>query len=128
MLSVCCLGFFQSIPIITREVYGFNVAEQGLSFFAIGIGGFLSLLVVPWQERKYLKNVTSKGPEARLYITCLGGIIMVLGGFIIAFSEGRGHWLGPLSGITVLTIGIFCVFSSIFSVSLFKSFAVFTRV
>lgn len=70
---------------------------------------------MPWQERKYRQNVARKGPEARLYIACAGGIFLCGGGFITAFSEGRGHWIGPLCGVGLVTIGIFCVFSSIFA-------------
>lgn len=132
-LSYCHTGFFQAIPIITQKVYGFNVAEQGLSFFSIAIGAVVAMLLVPWQERKYKKNVARRGPEARLYITCLGGFIMFAGGMIIsqstltfphltteltssiAFSEGRGHWVGPLFGVGTVTIGIFCIFYSTFA-------------
>lgn len=32
-----------------------------------------------------------------------------------AFSEGRGHWIGPLFGIAMVTVGIFCIFSSSFA-------------
>lgn len=84
MLALSRPGFFQAIPIITRRIYGFNVAEQGLAFFSLVVGGAVALLIVPWQERMYRKNVQRRGPEARLYIACLGGFIMFSGGLIIS--------------------------------------------
>lgn len=63
--------------------------------------GFLSSYYL--QEKWYQKNVVKKGPEARLYLSLIGGILFPIGAFILAFSQGRGHWFGPVVGMFLVS-------------------------
>jgi len=55
------------------------------------------------QEKWYQKNVAKKGPEARLYLSLVGGLVFPAGAFILAFSQGRGHWFGAVVGMFLVS-------------------------
>lgn len=62
-----------------------------------------------------LPAVAALGPDARMYAACIGGLLLPFGIFIFAFSQGRGHFLGPLAGLTIVFAGIFTIYSGMFS-------------
>jgi len=85
------------------NVYGFTAGQSGATFATIVIaailGGFTNLL----QERLYAKNVAKRGSEARLYLCMVGGLLFPSGIMIFAFSQGRGHWMGPCIGLVCVS-------------------------
>lgn len=56
-----------------------------------------------YQERLYRKHVAKRGPEARLYSSLVGGLVFPAGALILAFSQGRGHWMGPIVGLVLVS-------------------------
>lgn len=108
-------SFFASIPVVFNDIYGFNVWQQGLAYLSIAIGCIVAMPFIPWQERLYTRTVSKRGPEARLYPAMVGGVTIWAGGMILAFSEGRGHWMGPVVAICICVGGIFHVFTSVFN-------------
>lgn len=62
-----------------------------------------------FQERIYKQKFSTNGPEARLYMSCLGGLLLPTGGLILSFAQGRGHWSGPAIGVVIIMTGIFTI-------------------
>ena len=68
-----------------------------------------------YQERLYRKRVARRGPEARLYASLIGGLVFPAGAFILAFSQGRGHWMGPVVGVALIFTGVYTIYLAVFS-------------
>lgn len=117
--------------------YGFNAGEVGLVFYSVvSVAWFplrsaediadptLSRRVASiigfgtnfYQERLYRAHVARRGPEARLYASLVGGLVFPAGAFILAFSQGRGHWMGPVVGLTLIFTGTYTIYLCVFSV------------
>jgi hypothetical protein len=45
------------------------------------------------------------GPEARLFYSCVGGIVFVFGGIIVSFAQGRTHWIVVCIGFVLIQFG-----------------------
>ncbi|KAM0756467.1 MFS general substrate transporter [Meredithblackwellia eburnea MCA 4105] len=105
----------EAVPLVFTEVYHFNLGEVGLVFytavFAAGIGWVTNL----YQEKLYRSTVAKRGPEARLYASCVGGLAFPAGLFIFAFSQGRGHWMGPTVGLALTFSGVFTIYLATFN-------------
>lgn len=116
--------------------YGFNEGEVGLTFYALVYvrcsarrSGRKRVADIPlpslaatigfasnfYQERLYKANVGRRGPEARLYASLIGGLLFPIGAFILAFTQGRTHWMGPVVGLTIIFIGIYTIYLAVFS-------------
>lgn len=105
----------EAVPDVMGTVYNFNQGEIGLTFLAIALGGAFGHLMNIYQERVYQRTVAKRGPEARLYMACFGGLLLPAGMWIFAFSQGWGYWLGPVCGMVVLFTGIFAVYLAAFN-------------
>lgn len=68
-----------------------------------------------YQEKLYQKHVATRGPEARLYASLIGGLVFPAGAYILAFSQGRGHWMGPVVGLTMIFTGVYTIYLAVFS-------------
>jgi hypothetical protein len=98
-----------------QGVYGFNSGESGTVFLAVCVGGLVGAVINKWQERLYNKHYATRGVEARLYVACYLCWLFPGGIFIIAFSQGRGHWMGPVVGLAVAFTGVFNIYQATFS-------------
>lgn len=89
-LLLCCVSpaDFSAVP----------PADHSFRSFASFIGFGTNFI----QERMYRSHVAKRGPEARLYASLVGGLVFPAGAFILAFSQGRGHWMGPIVGLTMV--------------------------
>ncbi|KAJ6185161.1 hypothetical protein N7519_006462 [Penicillium mononematosum] len=73
-----------------------------------------------FQIRKY-QSLTSDpnakvAPEARLYGALCGAVWLPIGLFLYSFTQYKGlHWIGPVIGLALITIGIFFIFESCYS-------------
>ena len=85
------------------NVYGFSAGQSGSTFAAIVIAAIIGGLTNLYQERLYARNVEKRGPEARLYLCMVGGLLFPAGIMIFAFSQGRGHWIGPCIGLVCVS-------------------------
>lgn len=85
-----------------QNVYGFSAGQSGAVFASVVIAALLGGLTNLYQERLYARHVATRGPEARLYACMLGGLLFPSGIMIFAFSQGRGHWIGPCIGLVVV--------------------------
>ncbi|GAA5871883.1 hypothetical protein JCM3774_000717 [Rhodotorula dairenensis] len=105
----------EALPLIFSDVYGFNQGEVGLTFYSVVIASLIGFGANVYQERLYRKHVARRGPEARLYASLVGGLVFPAGAFILAFSQGRGHWMGPIVGVTLIFTGVYTIYLAVFS-------------
>ncbi|GAA5861875.1 hypothetical protein JCM5353_007126, partial [Sporobolomyces roseus] len=112
----CLYLLVEAIPLIFGNVYGFNIGEVGLTFYSVIVSTFIGFLSSYYlQEKWYQKNVAKKGPEARLYLSLVGGLVFPAGAFILAFSQGRGHWFGAVVGMFLIFYGVYTIYLAVFT-------------
>ncbi|KAL8278271.1 hypothetical protein RQP46_009303 [Phenoliferia psychrophenolica] len=84
----------EAVPDVMRSVYGFNQGEIGTTFISVGLAAIIGSGMNVYQERLYQRTA---------------------GIFIFAFSQGRGHWMGPVCGLVVLFTGVFAIYLAAFN-------------
>jgi len=110
----------ESVGLVFGTLYPqFNPGQLGAVFASVSIGSLIGFITSFWQERLYRAKVATRGPEARLYFACIGGILIVIGALIYAWTsiEHRHNipWIAPCIGITLFTIGLFHVYLAVFN-------------
>ncbi|GAA5899377.1 MFS transporter [Sporobolomyces salmoneus] len=112
----CLYLLVEAIPLIFSNQYSFNIGEVGLVFYSVIVATFAGFLTTYFlQEKLYQKNVARRGPEARLYASLIGGLVFPAGAFILAFSQGRGHWFGPVVGVFLIFYGVYTIYLAVFT-------------
>lgn len=130
---------FASIPLVYTRVYNFSVAEAGLIFVAMIIGGIVAtcgglyserLLKHPsWQTKNSApgdkdsrfwafmrRKFPVESPESRLYFTCLTSIFLPIGLFIFGFcAQPDVHWIVPAIAVFFASMGIYFVYLATFN-------------
>ncbi|KAH7018537.1 major facilitator superfamily domain-containing protein [Microdochium trichocladiopsis] len=128
---------FASIPLVYRRVYNFSIAQAGLVFFAMIIGGIVAtcgglyseqLLKHPsWQTKGsgeggsafwafMRRKFPVESPESRLYFTCLTSIFLPIGLFMFGFCARPDiHWIVPAIAIVFASMGIYFVYLATFN-------------
>lgn len=109
---------FQSFPIIFGN-HGFSPEFIGLSFLGIGVGMVIASLSQPywnWLTRKEIQKYGTIRPEFRLIMGQVGGVLIPIALFWIAFTTYRSvHWIVPIIGSIPLGTGICFAFTSTFT-------------
>ena len=108
-------GLLESIPLIFENVYHWDLGNTGLAFWSLVLGAFIALALNWHQEYLYRKYYPKHGPEARLFYSCAGGITFVLGSIIVAFAQGRTHWIVVCLGYVLIQCAIFHIYLSVFN-------------
>ncbi|THH05837.1 hypothetical protein EW146_g9793 [Bondarzewia mesenterica] len=110
---------FQAFPIIFEQGHGFNTQMTGLTFLGIGLGEVLGLCTQPYWNRKFREYKAAHGdppPEFRLKMGQVGGILVPLGLYWLAFTTYRHvHWIVPLIASVPFGMGTYFVFTSTFT-------------
>ncbi|KAF8060262.1 major facilitator superfamily domain-containing protein [Lyophyllum atratum] len=111
---------FQAFPIIFRDGHGFNMQSTGMTFLGIGLGMVLAISSQPyWNrlfEREAAKHEGEAPPEIRLIMGQLGGVLVPVGLFWLAFTSfPRIHWIVPIIGSVPFGSGIYFVYMSTFT-------------
>ncbi|PPR06166.1 hypothetical protein CVT24_000713 [Panaeolus cyanescens] len=79
--------------------------DMGLVLAADCVGAFLGASTNPIQERLYKKYHARKGPQARLFVSCVAGLVFPLSMFIFAWCTTDGVFTAPpIGGSTQGTI------------------------
>ncbi|KAJ5484592.1 Major facilitator superfamily domain general substrate transporter [Penicillium expansum] len=112
--------FLSVIPITFQEKRGWNEGISGLPYISLCLGTTIGFGLHFFQIRKY-KSLSANpniqvAPEARLYGALCGAVWLPIGLFIYSFTQYKGlHWMGPVVGLALITIGIFFIFESCYS-------------
>ncbi|ETW81890.1 major facilitator superfamily [Heterobasidion irregulare TC 32-1] len=110
---------FQAFPIIFERGHGFNAQMTGLTFLGIGLGMVIGLSTQPYWNRKFREYKSAHGdppPEFRLCMGQVGGILVPIGLFWLAFTTYRSvHWMVPLVASIPFGTGTYFVFTSTFT-------------
>lgn len=114
--------FTQSVEQVFNELYGFESYSAGYVQGAVVIGQIVGWFPVQLNSRWYFasaaRNKEFPGvpiPEARLYMSILGGFVGMTGGmFVYAWtSYPQIHWIAPTIGLGMVGFGINVVVSAI---------------
>ncbi|KAG5730017.1 hypothetical protein E4T56_gene20192 [Termitomyces sp. T112] len=111
---------FQAFPIIFVNNHGFNVQSTGLTFLGIGLGMILAISSQPYWNRLFAHEADrhrgQPPPEVRLLMGKLGGVLVPVGLFWMAFSTyPRVPWIVIIIASIPFGAGIYFVFTSTFT-------------
>ncbi|KDE09672.1 hypothetical protein MVLG_00078 [Microbotryum lychnidis-dioicae p1A1 Lamole] len=105
-----------SLPLVFGELYDFSIGEAGMTYAAQFIGASVGLVVDHSCNKKYIKEVGRRGPEARLYSAMAGGIFVPVGCFSFTFTSFASiPWIVPCICVSILYIGILLIYLAVFS-------------
>ncbi|KAN0115774.1 Major facilitator superfamily domain containing protein [Russula decolorans] len=110
---------FKVFPIIFMRDHHFNTQMTGLTFLGIALGNLIGLATTPYWNRRYRLYVEKHGdppPEFRLVMGQVGGILVSISLFCIAFTTYKNvHWIAPIIASVPFGTGIYFVYSSSFT-------------
>ncbi|CAN6629736.1 fluconazole resistance protein 1 [Trichomonascus vanleenenianus] len=117
--------FFEAFPIVLEGIHHFNSIEMGLSYLGIMIGVLIGAgSYIPYIHRKFtipLESGTMVTPEVFIPPAIVGASIMPVGMLIFAWSStASAHWIGPIIGGAVFSIGGFTIFQTLFNYMAFS--------
>lgn len=98
--------------------YGFNLGQTGLTFLSITVGVLIAIAAY-WSYIYYVFNpdLVKNGigaPERRLIPALFVSFLVPIGLFIFAWTSNRTHWVVPLVGVGIFTIGVFLIIQCLF--------------
>ena len=118
---ICMLLFawLESFPIVFIGIYGFNQGEVGLAFLGLLCGAvFATCMFAIWFHSTESKNYDSdcrRKPEKRFLPLMAGCWLIPIS--LFAFGWGASphiHWIVPIMGSTLFSIGGFSLFVRLF--------------
>ncbi|KAJ5605327.1 major facilitator superfamily transporter [Penicillium lagena] len=111
--------FFEVFPLVFPPFYGFNFGETGLAFLACCVGAIIGIIsyfaylywyMVPDNLKKGFRE-----QEHRLVPAIVGAFLLPIGLFLFAWtSRSSIHWIVPLIGVAIFTIGMFWIVQGLF--------------
>lgn len=112
-------SLFTSLPIVFQEHRGWGRSHGGVAYLGIGAGVLLAVAFVPFQAWHYTRackrSPTGKAPpEARLFVTCLGAVLMPVGLFWFAWTcqPWRPAYISIIAGAP-FGFGLFYLFTGV---------------
>ncbi|KAG5927400.1 hypothetical protein E4U42_002296 [Claviceps africana] len=112
---------FAAFPIVFQSPYpqgwGWKPGVGGLSFVGIASGMMISTIGTIWDNARYARLAAKHGgvapPECRLPPALLGAVLLPVGLFWFAWTNGRNvHWAVPIVGSAIFAAGLVLVFLS----------------
>ncbi|KOS17159.1 putative MFS-type transporter [Escovopsis weberi] len=109
---------FAAFPIVFQGARGWSVGISGLAFVGIACGMTLSIIGTILDNKRYQRLVAAAPggvvpPEARLPSTIIGSVLIPVGLFWFAWTNGPEiHWAVCIVGSSVFAAGIALVFLS----------------
>ncbi|KAH0836438.1 major facilitator superfamily domain-containing protein [Lanmaoa asiatica] len=104
-----------SVSPLFKTLYGFNSGQSGMVYTTIVVGAFVGLGANVYQDKLYRQNVARRGPEARLYLTCLAAALFPLAMFMFAWTATQQfHWIWPVIALTIFMFGAFIAYLVVF--------------
>ncbi|RPB21585.1 putative MFS transporter [Terfezia boudieri ATCC MYA-4762] len=109
--------FLESIPLVFRETYAFDLIQIGLVFLALFVGAIMGNILTILMEyliATYIPSTNIPEPERRLYASCLLSILFPIGLFWYGFSASpNNHWILPTLSTGCATIGIYSIYLAV---------------
>jgi MFS transporter, DHA1 family, multidrug resistance protein len=117
--------FMVASPWVFGTVYDFSLSGQGLSFLGLVTGCCVAPFIIIATDRYYYQprlarirnhpdptqRRSSLPPEARLFGSLYGSLILPIGLFWFAFTATPGiHWLVPIAGQAVTILGSILIY------------------
>jgi hypothetical protein len=112
---------FQAFPIIFGQAHHFNMQTTGLSFLGIGLGIIIAVPLCIFCSKMGIERAKARGQtrlaiEDRLIPAQIGGILVPLGLWILAFTTYPNvHWIAPIIASVPFGMGLYMVFVSVFT-------------
>jgi len=110
---------FSAYPIVFQQTRGWSEGIGGLAFLGIAVGMLVAVVgTIPDNNIRYKKISHRNGgfapPEARLPPTMVGGILIPVGLFWFAWTDGPDiHWMSPVAAGIPFGAGTVLVFLSV---------------
>ncbi|KAL7897336.1 major facilitator superfamily domain-containing protein [Trichoderma sp. SZMC 28014] len=105
-------SFFESFPLVYRDIYGFSLGAMGLAFLSMMVG----LLITSVGLGYYMYFVVDRSkindapPEAKLIPGILGSICISVGLFLFAWTSRRSiHWIVSMVSVGICHSGVFLI-------------------
>ncbi|KAL8290241.1 hypothetical protein RQP46_003180 [Phenoliferia psychrophenolica] len=103
----------ESVNLVFGGIYGFNLEQSSAVFTTQVVGAGFGLAIDLYCDTHYKKQVSRRGPEARLYSAMVGGCCLPIGAFLYTFTAYKCiHWILPAMGLTILYTGMQLVYLS----------------
>jgi MFS family permease len=106
------------IPLVFQTNYGFSLSQADSVFTATCVGSLVAMTISIVQEKMAIRRRKhwNSVPEHRLYFSCLESTLLPLGLFLFGWtSHFQVHWIVPVIGVAISTIGIFSVYLAVFN-------------
>lgn len=109
---------FAAFPIVFQQGRGWSPGIGGLSFIGIAVGMTTATIYSIFDNKRYIRAAAAAGgaapPEARLPPAILGSILLPIGLFWFAWTNGPDiHWIVSIIGSAFFASGIVLVFLSL---------------
>ncbi|KAF8966270.1 major facilitator superfamily domain-containing protein [Flammula alnicola] len=106
----------ESIPGVFRLLHGFNQGQIGSIYMTMVVGSCLGFFTNMYQEAMYQKNVAKRGPQARLYVSCLAGFLFPISMFMFAWSSTPAvQWIVLAIALTIYVWAVFTIYLAVFT-------------
>ena len=109
---------FAAFPIVFQQGRGWSPGVGGLAFIGIAVGMLFAVVGTILDQKRYMRVVEANGgaapPEARLPPTLVGSILIPVGLFWFAWTNGPDvHWIVSIIGSVFFATGLVLVFLSL---------------
>ena len=109
--------WFESFPFVFGNIYHFTLAQQGLVFLGIFVGGVVTLpLFLLWIKHRIVPRFTRPDfvPEMVLPPTFFGSAALPVCLFFYGWSAKESvHWIVPVIGSSFFTVSIITLFNPV---------------
>ncbi|KAK4106492.1 MFS general substrate transporter [Parathielavia hyrcaniae] len=110
---------FAAFPIVFQQQRGWSAGIGGLAFIGVAVSMLFAVAIAMVDNKRYLRvAAASPGgrapPEARLPPAILGSVLLPVGLFWFAWTNGaETHWAVPVTASAVFATGLVGVFLSL---------------
>ncbi|KAF9554963.1 MFS general substrate transporter [Agrocybe pediades] len=108
--------FTRSIPGVFKVLHGFNQGEVGTVYMTMAVGSLLGFFTNMYQEKLYQRDFLQRGPQARLHLSCVAGLLFALSMFMFAWSSTpEVPWVVLVIALTIYIWAVFTIYLAVFS-------------
>ncbi|CAJ2506858.1 Uu.00g080440.m01.CDS01 [Anthostomella pinea] len=109
---------FAAFPIVFQQQRGWSPGIGGLAFLGIAVGMMGAVFYSAYDNVRYAEIAEARGgqahPEARLPPSCIGSVLLPIGLFWFAWTNGPEiHWIVPIIASGFFAAGLVLVFLSL---------------